>query len=467
MGINGKDLQLLVRLTEQGHIRRGAKVVEIGAQQLSNSFLRSVSLVRTAEALFDARHPFALPDPGPAMLGPGRAELQESGAPFARDFWMSLGFDYAAIDVDGSPGSIPLDLNFDAVPTELRGRYDLVTNLGTTEHICNQMNAFKIIHDLAAPGAVMIHHLPAGGAPNHGLVNYNPKFFWYLARSNDYKWLYMDYHGGEEPYPLPENIFESVKRYEPAAAKMMRGRITTDYAIQVALLKTLDIAFVPPLDVEEDAATTDIALKERYWTVFQPRILDSVRRSGGARALVSQYGENEAMETEKRMVDGGAGSRSAHGYSDISDEIRNALNLKIAGASDEIRFAMARAIADSEESIRAALDRTVSNSEEAVRAALDRTVSSSEEAVRNAVNQVVSQSEEAIRAAIDRTVSNSEEAVRVTLDRTVSNSEEAVRTAMNRIPGRRFVALVGAASAVIAAATVAVILVAARLLLHS
>src|SRR6202453_2918428 len=210
MGINGKDLQLLVRLAEEGYIRPGGTVVEIGAQQLSNNFLRSVSLVRKAEAIFGARSPFALPDPGPASLGPGSVELLDSRAPLARDFWTSLGFDYLAIDVDGSPASIPLDLNFDSVPAELRGKCNLVTNLGTTEHICNQMNAFKAIHDLAAPGAVMIHHLPAGGAPNHGLVNYNPKFFWYLARSNDYEWLYMDYYGGDASYVLPENILESV-----------------------------------------------------------------------------------------------------------------------------------------------------------------------------------------------------------------------------------------------------------------
>ena len=60
----------------------------------------------------------------------GRFSIQY--APFARDFWHWLGFQYAAIDIDGSPGSIPLDLNFDSIPTEHNGRYSLVTNFGTT-----------------------------------------------------------------------------------------------------------------------------------------------------------------------------------------------------------------------------------------------------------------------------------------------------------------------------------------------
>ena len=102
----------------------------------------------------------------------------------------AFGSGYAAIDIDASPGSIPLDLNFDDVPAEFKASFALVTNFGTTEHVANQLNAFKTIHDLAEVGGVMIHTVPAQGYMNHGLVNYNPKFFWMLARSNGYKWLY-------------------------------------------------------------------------------------------------------------------------------------------------------------------------------------------------------------------------------------------------------------------------------------
>jgi hypothetical protein len=77
-----------------------------------------------------------------------------------------------------------LDLNYDEVPAENRGRYDLVTNFGTTEHVVNQLNAFKIIHDLTAPGGVMIHELPAQGQIDHGFFAYNPKFFHKLELSN-------------------------------------------------------------------------------------------------------------------------------------------------------------------------------------------------------------------------------------------------------------------------------------------
>jgi len=269
----------LIELRQRQHIPLNPYVVELGAQQLSNSFLRSADLVRKAESLFGAARSYALPAPGASTVSAERVELLDADAPFARDFWIALGFDYTAIDVDGSPGSVPLDLNFDQVPAALRGKFGLVTNLGTTEHICNQMNAFKVAHDLTAPGGVMIHHLPAGGMLNHGLINYNPKFFWYLARSNDYKWLYMSFYGSGNSYPIAANILDFTQSYAPQPSEALRQREISDYAIMVAFQKTLDIPFVAPIDVNSGTQSSDPALNRRYWTVLQPGILDAARRS--------------------------------------------------------------------------------------------------------------------------------------------------------------------------------------------
>jgi hypothetical protein len=372
MGTNRKDLELLVRLGEENYVKRGGRVVEIGAQQLSNSFLRSNDLIKKAEGVFAAPRAYAVPDAPPSVFGEGDSELQVKEAPFARDFWMSLGFEYAAIDVDGSPGSIALDLNYDEVPKALQGKFDVVTNLGTTEHICNQLKAFKAIHDLAAVGAVMIHHLPAGGSLNHGLVNYNPKFFWYLARSNDYKWLYMDYHGGGVAYELPENILNAVRAYDPASAHVMSTRKTSDYGIQIALQKTIEIPFVPPLDVDTGVTVSNEVLERRYWTVFQPKVLDEVRRSGTAGRSIS---EPEILKGE--TADGG----------ELSDDIRSELNRRISDASDEIRRA---------------IDRVTGNREEAIRNALGRELGKSEEAIRNVVTLEAGVIREDMRRALRR-----------------------------------------------------------------
>jgi hypothetical protein len=279
LGINRLDLELLIALRQKQHIPLNPYIVELGAQQLSNDFLRSADLVREAAAAFGTARPYALPAPGASTVSAEHVELLDSAAPFARDFWLALGFDYTAIDVDGSPGSVPLDLNCDPVPGALRNKYGLVTNFGTTEHVCNQMNAFKVVHDLAAPGAVMIHHLPAGGMLNHGLVNYTPKFFWYLARSNDYKWLHMNFYGSGYSYPVAPNILDFTKSYAPDSSDALRTREISDYAILVAFQKTLDIPFVAPIDVNTGTTSSDPVLNRRYWTVLQPGILEAARRS--------------------------------------------------------------------------------------------------------------------------------------------------------------------------------------------
>lgn len=264
MGINAKDLALLIRVKEANRIPARGAVVEIGAQQLDNSFLRNRSDVARMGALFGVSGPSPLPGPVPTHLLEGGIEHLSETAPFARVFWQWLGFEYASVDVDGSPGSIPLDLNFDDVPGAQCGKYHLVTNFGTTEHVANQLNAFKIIHDLAVPGGVMIHDLPAQGHINHGLVNYNPKFFWMLARSNDYRWFYFDYREVESgTHGLPQNLVDDVSRYERDFMGRGQNYRLIEANMVVALQKRFDSPFVPPLDLPDSAVISE-ALADRY-----------------------------------------------------------------------------------------------------------------------------------------------------------------------------------------------------------
>src|ERR1700730_6654162 len=185
--MGASTLPLLMALKRRGYIPNGAAVIEIGAQQLDESFLGATDDIAATGRFFG----ITTPPPPFARTGPRSDTNVLAGAPLAREFWTWLGLNYASIDIDGSPGSIPLDLNYDEVPTDLVGKYDVVTNFGTTEHVANQVQAFKIIHDLAAVDAVMLHLVPAGGMPNHGLVSYNPKFFWMLGRSNGYRIVLM------------------------------------------------------------------------------------------------------------------------------------------------------------------------------------------------------------------------------------------------------------------------------------
>jgi hypothetical protein len=46
-------------------------------------------------------------------------------APSSREFWTSLGFQYAALDFDGHRDSVAIDLNRDLVPEEFANTCDL------------------------------------------------------------------------------------------------------------------------------------------------------------------------------------------------------------------------------------------------------------------------------------------------------------------------------------------------------
>lgn len=261
MGLNEHFLHLMIGLKTQGKLS-GPRVAELGAQQLSDAFLKDrKSIVELAKLHgVDADRLPSLPESA-AGIAPGRE-------PHSRSYYEALGYEYVAIDIDGSPNSVPLDLNYDDVPRELLGRFNLVTNFGTTEHVSNQLNAFKIIHDLAATGAVMLHEVPAQGLINHGLFSYNPKFFQKLAESNAYETLFLDYRWTEIRPGLPEDLRFLIERYVSVEDRPLCG--ISEAVLFVAQRKTHDRPFVPPLDVPVGSRPPSDVIADRYAPVFKP-----------------------------------------------------------------------------------------------------------------------------------------------------------------------------------------------------
>jgi hypothetical protein len=265
MALSSGDLQLLTYLRNKREISGAGRVMEIGAQQLSRTFLRSTGEIEELGRLFGISGPYQMvaegePDHAPdALLAPD--------APRSRDFWRWLGYRYSSIDIDGSADSIPIDLNCDPVPASALGRYDLVVNAGTTEHVANQVNAFKIIHDLAKVDGIMVHNLPSQGMLNHGLINYNPKFFWMLSRSNGYRMVYFSFLSEAQCYPVPDDIVSEMAKFRPDASTAVPHEFR-NAAVVVALQKQFDKPFVAPLDVNTGTAATNPELQDRYWSVF-------------------------------------------------------------------------------------------------------------------------------------------------------------------------------------------------------
>jgi predicted SAM-dependent methyltransferase len=96
--------------------------------------------------------------------------------------YRSKRIEYTSIDLNGLDGAIPLDLSkhIDLPPR------DVVMNIGTSEHVAAQEEAFGNIHNLSI--SRMIHWVPlADSHPEHGVWGYSKDFFVELAMLNSYE----------------------------------------------------------------------------------------------------------------------------------------------------------------------------------------------------------------------------------------------------------------------------------------
>ncbi len=247
MALSRNILADLVDLKKRGALENFKQVVEIGAQQLSPNFTRDRATLATLYSVMRKPMMDFCHQEGAGFID-GIERLPDD-APPSREFWQSLGFSYNSIEFDGHRDSIAIDLNRDRVPRKMRRQFDLVINTGTTEHVANQDNAFRVMHDLARVNGIMMHEVPAGGMMNHGLVNYNTKFFFHLCRENNYEVLSLRtmYTGGSNP--VPRNIVESNLRYGGTDIPEV---MVPDFFIFAALRKAGDAPYVTPMDIPAD-----------------------------------------------------------------------------------------------------------------------------------------------------------------------------------------------------------------------
>jgi hypothetical protein len=246
MGISPTSLRMLRSFKEKGWLEGVREVFELGAQ---NIYAQNDSeLVQLLLEAFGK----------PRLRDEELAQLCDMGT--GKTLWTLLGAHHVSIDSSGSDGALPLDLNFDQVPPKHAGHYDLVTNFGTTEHIANQLNAFKVIHDLTHPGGLMYHEVPFTGWVNHGLVSYTPRFFWMLCRSNLYKYMQLWIE------VFPERSYLHPDILSAAQCSATEENFSHQRSIICCMLrKEVDAKYVPPFD--GDLTGLSKHDKERYWTL--------------------------------------------------------------------------------------------------------------------------------------------------------------------------------------------------------
>src|SRR5215471_7717353 len=254
MGLGPPILALYTQLKQLGVLDSVTEVMELGAQNV---------WCPRAQIVLQLFHAFSRPEPPTEMLK-RFANWQGS----ASELHLALGMNYACVDLDPSFNSIALDLNFDSAPAEHRGRYDLVTNHGTSEHIMNQLNVFQVMHDFTKPGGLMLHAVPFTVHLEHGFFNYQPNFFDALARYNSYQTLGI--------WVGPDWQLASFIPWDPALLDYLAFSSKTTHLLVVAQRKMYDREFCVPFQaIYEEMVPDDV--RGRYAMVVDGEVLDGKR----------------------------------------------------------------------------------------------------------------------------------------------------------------------------------------------
>ena len=103
------------------------------------------------------------------------------------EFFNAIGFEdvYSGDISDYQESSHGFDLNL-PLPEDLKGKYDVVFDGGTIEHIFDQPSVFRNIHDLLKPDGRIIHFSPSTNNVDHGFYMYSPTLFYEYYSANQY-----------------------------------------------------------------------------------------------------------------------------------------------------------------------------------------------------------------------------------------------------------------------------------------
>lgn len=161
----------------------------------------------------------------------------------AKEVYEKAGYTYTSIDVDERPGTLRVDLARFEIPRP-REKFDLVVNVGTTEHLANPVAAFALMHELCALGGIIFHDVPLFGFGNHGLINPTPKFWHALHWMNRYHPMSIKIYQFDESAVDKGNIYHDYLNYMVGLSEIKN--IT--YFIRAIFKKTSDMVFVVPYD---------------------------------------------------------------------------------------------------------------------------------------------------------------------------------------------------------------------------
>ena len=275
MGLGPPIIALYHQLKTLGVFNGVRSVVELGSQTVwcpQRTMMRNLFCAFGREAPRDA-----------AM----KSFANGTGA--GRDLYEHLGMTYTCIDVDARFGSLKLEMNFDAVPPEHRGRYDLTTNHGTSEHILNQYNVFKMMHELTSTGGLILHAVPFTAHLEHGFFNYNVDFFSTIARANSYRTLGV--------WIGPDWDLSSLVPWDPSLMAHLTHSGKTTHLLVVLQRKTAATEFRPPLGLGAGERAAD------WWTSPYCHVVDAEYYDGARDRFVSLRPAGDVLDQRLEVTE--------------------------------------------------------------------------------------------------------------------------------------------------------------------
>lgn len=172
MGISLNFLQELVKV---GVLKGGERIMDIGSSNLYHADIDGVkTFVKHFTGAVDSDSAFAAEMERGSFYDPVTGGT--NGA-WAGQLFEKSGFEYTSIDIADGYKTVCFNLNEDSIPENWYNAFDVVINCGTTEHIFNQLHAFRCIHEMTKPGGIMLHQVPVSGSTDHGFFIYTSRFF--------------------------------------------------------------------------------------------------------------------------------------------------------------------------------------------------------------------------------------------------------------------------------------------------
>jgi SAM-dependent methyltransferase len=263
----GISMAYLKYLSAKGYLNRNTKLLDIGTSNLYN-------VTNSDVIAFTSTYGRAVPEAQAndlaikSRLRPGKEMLYLSELIDLTDI------SYTSYDVCRGAKTEVFDLNRQEISDAAKASFDIVLNFGTSEHVINQLNTFRVIHDALKVGGIAFHQLPSTGWANHGYFCYHPRLFNDLRIANNYEEKDIWYTLATQSPIEPIDFREEEKPLEPGSGSLHGlPSILPSCNLHVIHQKVSDLPF--RVSLELSTSHSRVAKEIRAIHVGDPVVLQS------------------------------------------------------------------------------------------------------------------------------------------------------------------------------------------------